>query len=68
MTEPDRDHPQSGELNPALKKSTETEYDTSSSEAPIDTTSAQEGEGDVWPVVWAIVTILGIALAIWLLI
>jgi hypothetical protein len=68
MTEPDREKPQASDLNPALKKSTETVYDTSSSEAPIDTTSAQEGEGNVWPVVWAVVTILGIALAVWLLV
>ena len=68
MSEPERDEPQAGSLNPALKKSTETEYDTSSSEAPIDTTSAKEGEGDVWPVVWAVVTIFGIAMAIWLLV
>ncbi len=68
MTNPDRDKPIEAPLNPALKKSTETEYDTSSSDAPINTTSANEGEGNGWPIVWLVVTILGVVLAIWLLV
>lgn len=43
-------------LNPAMKRGTETQHDTGeSSPAPIDTTSATEGEGEGWPVVWLIV-------------
>ncbi|MDF2495434.1 hypothetical protein [Sphingomonas sp.] len=47
---------QKTQLNRALKSGTETQYDTgASSPAPIDTTSATEGEGEGWPVIWVIV-------------
>ncbi len=56
-------------LNPALKSRTETVYDTKSrSPAPYDTTSAKEGEGEGWPVAWLVVTIVGVALAVYFLI
>ena len=68
MTEPTRDKPNGAPLNPALKSTTETVYDTEhSSPSPIDTTSAQEGEGEAWPVVWLIVTVIGVGLAILLM-
>jgi hypothetical protein len=55
-------------LNPALKQRTETVYDTSSTTpAPIDTASAREGEGEGWPIVWLVVTVIGIALALYFL-
>ncbi len=51
MADPSKTH-----LNPAIKQGTETDYDTrTSSPAPIDTTSATEGEGESWPVVWIVV-------------
>ncbi|KKI20759.1 hypothetical protein CA236_15440 [Sphingomonas sp. ABOLG] len=44
------------QINPAMKRGTETQYDTqTSSPAPIDTASATEGEGEGWPVIWLIV-------------
>ena len=47
MTDPIREKRQAGPLNPALKSTTETVYDTEhSSPPPIDPTSAQEGEGE----------------------
>ena len=47
MNDPTRDRPEEAPLNPALKSTTETVYDTSNpSPPPIDTTSAQEGEGE----------------------
>ena len=53
-------------LNPALKSQTETVYPTTeSSPAPIDTTSATKTDGRGWPVVWLVVTVLGVALAIY---
>ena len=52
-------------LNPALKSRTDTTYDTSTSPAPIDTTSASEGEGEGWPLIWLLVTIIGVALAVY---
>ena len=65
MTDPTRDEPQEAPLNPALKTTTETVYDTEHpSPPPIDTTSAHEGEGEGWPIVWLIVTLVGVALAI----
>lgn len=68
MTDPTREKREAGPLNPALKSTTETVYDTEhSSPPPIDTTSAQEGEGEGWPVVWLVVTVIGVALAIFLM-
>ena len=61
-----KDQPSDVPLNPALKSERETVYPTrESSPAPIDTTSATENEGEGWPVIWLIVTIVGVALAIY---
>ena len=55
-------------LNPALKSERETVYPTEeSSPAPIDTTSAKENEGEGWPVIWLVVTIVCVGLAIYFL-
>lgn len=69
MSDPQRDQPSDAPLNPALKSRTETVYDTkSTTPAPFDTASAKEGEGEGWPIIWLIVTLAGVALAIWFLI
>lgn len=68
MSDPTRDQPKETPLNPALKSTMETVYDTTNpSPPPIDTTSANEGEGEGWPIVWLIVTVAGVALAIYLM-
>lgn len=68
MSDPTRDQPEEAPLNPALKSTTETVYDTTrASPSPIDTASANEGEGEGWPIVWLIVTVTGVALAIYLM-
>jgi hypothetical protein len=68
MTDPTRDQPGEVPLNPALKTTTETVYDTKNpSPPPIDTASAQEGEGEGWPIVWLVVTVVGVILAIYLM-
>ncbi len=68
MASPTQDDPQDAPLNPALKSTTETVYDTRNpSPAPIDTTSASEGEGEGWPVIWLVVTVVGIAITVYLL-
>lgn len=68
MTDPTRDQPKEAPLNPALKTTTEKVYDTKHpSPPPIDTTSAQEGEGEGWPIVWLVVTLAGVVLAIFLM-
>ena len=65
MSDPTKNQPEDTPLNPALKSTTETVYDTEHpSPPPIDTTSASEGEGEGWPVVWLIVTVAGVVLAI----
>lgn len=69
MTDANREGPTEGPLNPALKKTTETVYDTERvTPAPIDTTSAKEGGGEGWPVIWLIVVAICVALAIYFVI
>lgn len=69
MTDPTRPNPQDAPLNPALKAETEQTYPTEeSSPAPIDTTSAKEGEGEGWPIIWVVVTMVCVAVAIYLLV
>ena len=68
MSDPQRDQPTDGPLNPALKSRTETVYDTkTTTPAPYDTASAKEGEGEGWPIVWLVVTVVGVMLAVWFL-
>jgi hypothetical protein len=68
MSDSQRDQPTDAPLNPALKKETETVYDTKHiSPAPIATTSAKEGQGEGWPWVWLIVTIVCVVLAVYFL-
>ena len=69
MSNQQRDQPDQVPLNPALKSRTETVYDTrSTTPAPFDTASAKEGQGEGWPIIWAIVTIVCIGLAVYFLI
>lgn len=66
MSDTETNKPADGPLNPALKSRTETVYNTQNvTPAPIDTASASEGEGEGWPVVWLIVTVVCIALAVY---
>ncbi len=68
MSDSSRDQPEQAPLNPALKSSTETVYDTSrTTPDPFDTASAKEGEGEGWPVIWLVVTAICVALAIYFL-
>lgn len=68
MSDPTENQPEEGPLNPALKSTTETVFDTKHpSPPPIDTTSAQENEGEGWPIIWLVVTIAGVLLAIYLM-
>lgn len=68
MSDPTRDQAEEAPLNPALKSTRETVHDTRNpSPPPIDTTSSVEGEGEGWPIVWLVVTVLGVLLAIYLM-
>lgn len=63
------DEPSSGAgLNPALKAERDTSHDVRRSPGPLETTGAHEGQGGVWPIVWLVVTVVGIALAVWFVI
>ena len=54
-------------LNPSLKRRRETEHDTTTtSPAPADSASVQRDEGRAWPMIWLIVTLLSIAVVIYL--
>jgi hypothetical protein len=69
MSDPQRDQPTDAPLNPALKSTTETVYDTrSTTPTPFDSASAKEGEGEGWPWIWLVVSLVGVALAIYFLI
>ncbi len=69
MSDNERDAPADAPLNPALKSTTETVYDTTRvTPAPVDTASAKEGEGEGWPVVWLIVVITCVALTVYFLV
>jgi hypothetical protein len=68
MSRPTNDQPEEAPLNPALKSSTDTVYDTeNSTPPPIETASGREGEGEIWPIIWLIVTVVGVLLAIFLM-
>lgn len=60
--------PETG-LNPDLKTRTETTHDTDhSTPPPAESTSVTEADqGRGWPIVWIVVTVLGVLFALWLL-
>ncbi|OZI28323.1 hypothetical protein CAL18_02865 [Bordetella genomosp. 7] len=56
-------------LNPALKRRTDTTFETERvTPAPIDTASSREGEGEGWPWIWLLVTAACVAVTIYLLV
>jgi hypothetical protein len=57
-----------GDLNPALKKRTETAHDTTRpTPSPVESASVQREEGRPWPWIWLVVTVLSVILAIYLI-
>lgn len=55
-------------LNPALRQRTEDAHDTRHrTPPPAESASVQREEGRSWPIVWAVVTIAGVILGIWLI-
>ncbi len=62
------EEPRERGLNPALRSRRETTHDTErSSRAPADTTSVQREEGRAWPMIWLVVTLLGLVIVLWLI-
>ncbi len=69
MNEPPDHGATEGPLNPSLKQTTETVYDTKrATPAPIDTASAKEGEGEGWPLIWLVIVVICIGLAVYFII
>lgn len=69
MSDPLQEMADDAPLNPALKSTSETVYNTTDrTPSPIDTASAKEGEGEGWPWIWLVVTLVCVALAVWFLI
>lgn len=65
MSDPGQPQPEEAPLNPALKSTKETVYDTTSTTpTPFDTASSKENEGEGWPVIWLVVTAISIIAAI----
>lgn len=56
-------------LNPALRSRTDKSHRTDGSDkAPADSASVQRDEGRFWPLIWAVVTVVGLAIVVWLLV
>jgi hypothetical protein len=69
MSDPLQETAENAPLNPALKSTSETVFNTTNrTPSPIDTASAKEGEGEGWPWIWLVVTLVCVALAVWFLI
>ena len=65
MSNTGQHRPEDAPLNPALKSTTETVYDTTgTTPAPIDTASSGENEGEGWPVIWLVVTVVCVIAAL----
>jgi hypothetical protein len=54
-------------LNPSLRSRTDTSHPTDGSDpAPADSASVQREEGRSWPWIWAVATIVGLVIVVWL--
>jgi hypothetical protein len=54
-------------LNPALRERREETYDTTHpTPPPADSASVQRDESGPWPVIWLVVTIVCVAIAVYL--
>ena len=67
MTEDKRDTPTDEPLNPALKSTRDTTFDTSHTPPPLKTTSAKENQGEGWPIIWLVVVLLCLAITVYLI-
>lgn len=55
-------------LNPVLRAREDETHDLTSTRSPIETTSAREGEGEIWPWVWLIAAVIGAVLMVYFII
>ena len=69
MSDSGQRRPEDAPLNPALKSRTDTTYDTNNpTPAPFDTASSKENEGEGWPIIWLVVTVICVIAAVYFLI
>jgi hypothetical protein len=65
MTEPRQ--PPDPSLNPALRERREETHDTAhSTPPPVESASVQRAEGGAWPAIWVVVTLVCVAIAVYL--
>jgi hypothetical protein len=56
------------ELNPALRRRTDDSYDTRSrTPPPSESASIKHQEGRHWPLIWLVVTVVGVLIALFIL-
>jgi hypothetical protein len=67
MTQPSSDPRADRRLNRSLKQERDLSHNLDRSPAPLETTEASEGDGKVWPIVWAVVVIAGIVMTLYLI-
>jgi hypothetical protein len=64
----DKTPPRDPSLNPALRERREEAYDTTHpTPPPADSASVQREEGVAWPAIWAIVTLVCVAVAVYII-
>jgi hypothetical protein len=67
MTEAPKEPTHDPALNPALRQRHEQTHDTAHSTLPpFESASVQREEGKAWPAIWMIVTLVGVAIALYL--
>jgi hypothetical protein len=72
MSIPRNSRPQdadSAPLNPALKQTRDATYGPDQSGTdPMSSVSVKKDEGTAWPMIWAVTTIIGVIIAIYLVV
>lgn len=68
MTQPPRDPRRDRPLNRSLKQERDSSHNLDRSPGPLETTEGKEGDGKVWPIIWAVVVIAGFAITLYLVV
>lgn len=68
MTQPPLDPRRDRPLNRSLKQERDSSHNLDRSPGPLETTGASGGDGKVWPIIWAVVVIAGIAITLYLVV
>ncbi len=55
-------------INPALRRGVDTEFtDDQHGSEPMETVSVKHRGPEVWPIIWAVVTIVLVLITLWLI-